>query len=193
MMLRHRPIGTPSSKATEPSYYLCDGDHPRDSRPPRAQSGFIDDDGMRYCRRCFRLRYPDKYKDKCGKVDRKCARCGEAVASGNKLCSKCRRKFKCPTCPLVCPDEAPTVCNHCNERYALWCTRCYSEERRRSERCLQCLTSKTNIKCQVCFLSDRDSYHVVSCSQSGCKRQFHVCTTCVPVGVDTNRYPCRQG
>ena len=192
-MTRSRPIGTTSSnsKAKEASYYYCDGDHPPGSRT-RAQSGLVDADGKRYCRPCFRRKFPDRDKDKSGEAGRKCVRCGAPVASGNRMCCKCRRKLKCANCPLVCPHEAPNVCTRCNERFALWCSRCYSEERRASQRCLQCWLSKANIKCQVCFWSVRDSYRTVLCAQSGCKRRFHVCTACVPVDVDTNRYPCLQ-
>ena len=91
----------------QPLYGWCCGKH----RPPvAAQSGYVDEKGNRYCKRCFRLHCPSLYAKKQEQRKAKCSYCGSSKVLEKGFCRPCRRARQCETCGEVNVDHDATVC-----------------------------------------------------------------------------------
>ena len=134
--------GAPKEKAR---FGWCAGKHPA-RKPAPAQSGYVDRAGNRYCKACFREKFPKLYEAKQSGRKKSCQRCGDVAELAGGFCRPCKRKYQCTSCSKMCPSKDPVLCVHCNDAVALWYRDCYDGDEIAKQLCRQC-RKKT---CQRC-------------------------------------------
>ena len=168
--------GAPKEKAR---FGWCAGKHPA-RKPAPAQSGYVDRAGNRYCKACFREKFPALYKAKQSGRKKTCQRCGDVAELAGGFCKPCKRRYKCTSCPSMCPSEDP----------ALWCTACFSTEERARQCCVFCVKKFPTPVCRVCLKAKPGKLRLASCVNSDCSRRFHVCAECeVPLRSNPCVFP----
>ena len=130
--------GKDSGKPHTPTNGWCKTKH----RPKKAaQSGYCG-----YCKSCFREKFPKKYEDKQQRRKKLCFYCQDAKEiQSNGFCKPCTSARSCDQCASVNVDKEAQVCRSCaprrgrqgagQERLAIWCSSCHSQEERASGIC----------------------------------------------------------
>ena len=108
-----------------PLYGWCAGKH--SPRVP-AQSGYADARGNRYCKTCYKVKFPKKYEAKQLARQKRCQRCGRLDEVVGGYCRRCLRAYQCRRCQRLCATMEPARCVHCAEHVALWCRTCHGAE-----------------------------------------------------------------
>ena len=167
----------------------CAGKHPA-RNPQPAQSGYLDADGNRYCKPCFRKMFPDLYEAKQSARKKACQRCGNVAELAGGFCKPCKRKYQCTSCSKMCPSKDPVLCVHCNDHVALWCTACFSMEERARQCCVFCVKKFPTPVCRLCLKEKPGELRLTSCVNSDCSRRLHICAECEVPGEVTQQPMC---
>ena len=166
-------------------YGWCAGKHPA-RNPQPAQSGYLDADGNRYCKPCFRKMFPDLYEAKQSGRKKACQRCGNVAELAGGFCGPCKRKYQCTSCSKMCPSKDPVLCALCNDHVAMWCRDCFKDEEISKQICRQCITHG----CQYCHRPlEACSAQRKECVRAECTRSVVMCEMCVQSHPDS-QYRC---
>ena len=119
-----------------------------------------------------------------------CQRCGDVAELAGGFCKPCKRRYKCTSCPSMCPSEDPVLCVHCNDHVALWCTACFSMEERARQCCVFCVKKFPTPVCRLCLKEKPGELRLTSCVNSDCSRPLHICAECEVPGEVTQQPMC---
>ena len=146
-----------------------------------SQSGFAG-----YCKKCFRVKFPQAYAKKLRERLKECLSCGEAKdLRSTGLCKACTSARSCDFCQEVNLEPKARTCPSCEttrsllgatrKRLAMWCAACFTEDQRASGKCFQCFK-----RCHHCGRADVEMQKGYKCTGKDCGLAFFVCVVCYP-------------
>ena len=153
-----------------------------------AQSGYTDSKGNRYCKPCFRTKFPQKCASKQAGRKKQCHLCHQERELIAGVCKPCRRSRSCESCGQVNMDPAVPRCISCSavresfgakvKKLSLWCPACTTPDERHSGYCRTCFASPKK-PCSVC-------HAVMELVEGVCAacRSARTCANCNDVNLD---------
>ena len=143
--IQYVPSNAAKKTDTAPIFGWCAGSH-RPRKP--AQSGYTDARGNRYCKPCYREKFPRLYAQKIQRRKEACGFCGKDRELSQGFCKPCIAARACDTCGEVNTVRSAMLCTNCGTqrqalgavgaRLALWCLICTSADDRESGHCRKC-------------------------------------------------------